>query len=298
MTKRIVRIGSMSKSEKLDQYNLFEWVNRQEDGTKTRVERTMEYKSYEALTSQQEEGNKLCESLCDGTTKVQWEQIALFLERNYPNHYAQIVGGVDDDGFVKVGRKRGHFFYYWKFCSDLKDRETYEKLYGTSSKTTRADQPRALGELLSPDADIWDFSKAERILVLGHWESLLRHDWIDDLLGRAQSYQDELEKRETLRSEYHRRLLEKADVIGITTTGLARYAPLIDRVEAKTLICEEAGEVLEVLPLNLVSYNLLKSHTLTALLPSIQHCILIGNTLGYVLTRRGSHAIAATHPES
>jgi len=43
-------------------------------------------------------------------------------------------------------------------------------------------------------------------------------------------------------------LLERVDVIGLTTTGLARYAPLLDRVASKTLICEEAGEVLEVRP--------------------------------------------------
>ena len=63
---------------------------------------------------------------------------------------------------------------------------------------------------------------------------------------RAENYGGELEKLDTVRSEYNRRLLERVDVIGLTTTGLARHAPLLNRVEAKTLICEEAGEVLEV----------------------------------------------------
>jgi hypothetical protein len=235
----------MSKSEKLEKYNLFELVKCQEDGTKTRIERTMEYKSYRALESQQEEGSRLCESLCDGDAKIQWGHLASFLARDYPNHHAQFVGGADDDGFVKVGKKRGSFFDYWKFALDLKDQETYDKLYGTSSRA-RDEPSRGLDELLLPDSDIWDFSKDERKLVLRHWENLLRQDWIDELLVRARSHKDEVEKLQNLRSEYSRRLLEKVDVIGITTTGLARYAPLLDHVQAKTLICEEAGEVLEV----------------------------------------------------
>ena len=50
-----------------------------------------------------------------------------------------------------------------------------------------------------------------------------------------------------LRSEYNKRILETADVIGLTTTGLARNASLLHFVNSKTLICEEAGEVLEVM---------------------------------------------------
>ena len=236
----------MSKSEKLEQYNLYEWVNRHEDGTKTRIEKRMEYQRHASLDSQLQEGNVLCESLCDGATKVQWEQLALLLRRDYRNHYKQIVGGVDDDGFVKVGKKRGNYFNYWKFNQDLKNREEYEKLFGSSSEIMHRNQSRSLPELLSPDADIWDFTRKERHLVLTHWEGLLRQDWIAELLVRAESYQEELGELEILRSEYNRRLLEKVDIIGLTTTGLASYAPLLDRVEAKTLICEEAGEVLEV----------------------------------------------------
>jgi hypothetical protein len=248
VTKNIVRMGSMSKSEKLDKYNLYEWVNGQEDGTKTRTERSMEFTSLRTLESQQDDGNKLCESLCKGTTKIQWEQLASFLGRNYPNHYVQILGGVDDDGYVRAGKKRGNYFYYWKFSLDLRDSENYETLDETTPKNSHTADSRPLTELLSYNADIWEFSREERILILRHWESQLRQDWIDELVVRAQGYQDELEKLETVRSECNRRLLEKVDVIGLTTTGLARYAHLLDRVKSKTLICEEAGEVLEVSP--------------------------------------------------
>jgi hypothetical protein len=45
---------------------------------------------------------------------------------------------------------------------------------------------------------------------------------------------------------------------------LARNLKLLQRVPAKVLVCEEAGEVL-------------KAHTVTSLLPHIKHAMLIGD---------------------
>ncbi|KAK6591706.1 hypothetical protein H4I96_12262 [Botrytis cinerea] len=59
-------------------------------------------------------------------------------------------------------------------------------------------------------------------------------------------------------------LLEHLVKDGVTTSGLARNIELLQRVRAKVMLCEEAGEVLE-------------AHTLTALLPGIEHAILIGD---------------------
>ena len=50
----------------------------------------------------------------------------------------------------------------------------------------------------------------------------------------------------------------------MTTSGLAKNINLLRRLPSKVLVCEEAGEVLE-------------AHILTALLPSIEHAILIGD---------------------
>ena len=50
----------------------------------------------------------------------------------------------------------------------------------------------------------------------------------------------------------------------MTTSGLAKNLPLLRKLNSKVLVCEEAGEVLE-------------AHLLTALLPSLEHLILIGD---------------------
>lgn len=202
------------------------------------------------MESQMEEGNELCASLCEGPSKIEWTQLDAFLRIEYPAHHMQFVGGMDQDGFLRVGKKRGTYFYYWKFSLDLRDHEKYQQLQGTTTPVNGSTtSSRSIPELLSADIDIWSLSRNERTLVLRHWEDQLRQDWIDEVVVRAQGFQHKLEQLETLRSECHRRLLERVDVIGLTTTGLARYAPLLDRVASKTLICEEAGEVLEVMRL-------------------------------------------------
>ena len=246
VTNRIVRMGSRSNSEKLAGYNLIEWRKSQAATSKTSIQRRTEGQILDDLKFHAADGTTLCQTLSEENHTVQWEQISSLLLREYPSHYSQLVGGVDEDGFERVGRKGGTFFYYWISCSDLKDRAKVDELYGTSSSKRTQDKPRHMNELLSPIANIWDFSKSERKLIVGYWKNVLAQDWTEKLVQHSQNFDEERTKLEKLRSEYNRQLLENADVIGLTTTGLARYAPLLDRVGAKTLICEEAGEVLEV----------------------------------------------------
>lgn len=60
------------------------------------------------------------------------------------------------------------------------------------------------------------------------------------------------------------RLIRGYDVVGVTTSGLAKFRDLLSSVGSKVMVCEEAGEVLE-------------AHTLVALMPQLQHLILIGD---------------------
>jgi superfamily I DNA and/or RNA helicase len=64
--------------------------------------------------------------------------------------------------------------------------------------------------------------------------------------------------------EVDRRVLADVDVIGVTTSGLARRISVLRHIESRVVICEEAGEVLE-------------AHMLSALIPSVQHIIQIGD---------------------
>ena len=58
--------------------------------------------------------------------------------------------------------------------------------------------------------------------------------------------------------------LQEADIIGLTTTGAAKYNSLLSKIDAKIIIIEEAAEVLE-------------AHIVSSLNQNTQHLILIGD---------------------
>lgn len=84
------------------------------------------------------------------------------------------------------------------------------------------------------------------------------------LAALAEGQAVEMAELRAQQQDVERRCLDQADVIGVTTTGLARQVKLLSRVNAKVVICEEAGEVLE-------------GHLINALLPTCQHLIQIGD---------------------
>ena len=77
-------------------------------------------------------------------------------------------------------------------------------------------------------------------------------------------YEKECKNYKAAQQELDRIALEKADVIGMTTTGAAKYQHILHLVKPKIVIVEEAAEVLE-------------SHIVSALNAGTQHLILIGD---------------------
>lgn len=205
----------------------------------------MEGRLHSKLTELEINATELCGSLRDQST-TKWSHISDFLKVNYRHHYEQLCSAVDNEGFQTVGAKGGNFFAYWMHCKDIHNQHLYQQLYGIQSHTPGPTAPRPLEQLLEPTVDIWTFSRHERRMLLDFWTQQIREVWIDKLNIRAEDHIETIQELDNLHSEYRRRVLVNADVIGLTTTGLARYASLLDRVKSKTLICEEAGEVLEV----------------------------------------------------
>ena len=89
--------------------------------------------------------------------------------------------------------------------------------------------------------------KREKKLILDHWKKLIHQDCIECLMLNTQFQRQQIEELNFLSLEYKSRFLQSADVIDLTTTGVATHTPLLHRVASKTLICEEAGEVLEII---------------------------------------------------
>lgn len=84
------------------------------------------------------------------------------------------------------------------------------------------------------------------------------------LFEKLQQVNNHRQTIDNLHDDLNHRTLLQADVVGLTTTGLARNITTLRRVHPKVIICEEAVEVMEV-------------HLVSALMPGVEHFIQIGD---------------------
>ncbi|KFZ11229.1 hypothetical protein V502_07659 [Pseudogymnoascus sp. VKM F-4520 (FW-2644)] len=153
--------------------------------------------------------------------------------------------GVDEEGFQEVKGKKYRVLESW--------------LRGAPKKLV-SNRPVAQLTAIS----LREMSTSERTALYEHWVNQHVSRLSNTLIQALDSYNDSKSALDKCHSELDLRCLQEAHIIGVTTSGLARNIELLQRVGAKVMLCEEAGEVLE-------------AHTLTAFLPGVEHVILIGD---------------------
>jgi hypothetical protein len=237
---QIIRLGSRSKSAMLQNLTLHH-VRQTVDVTKT--EKSDKWKHNQEIDQALEAIKVTLSGLND---PGHWLSIREYLEKNESRCYEELCGDlVDEDGFQQVRGHRANNVKKWlrgahpDFSSD-----------------------RNLSELAYVPLN--DMSASERAALFKSWVKHNSKRLADDLLNAMDSFQDSRSYLDNCHRELDLRCLREAQIIGVTTSGLARNIDLLQRVRAKVMICEEAGEVLE-------------AHTLTAFLPGIDHAILIGD---------------------
>ena len=97
-----------------------------------------------------------------------------------------------------------------------------------------------------------------------HWHAKYRSLLLQDLEEECQRYNRACEQADKAKHDVDRFALETAHVIGMTTTGAAKYQHILHIMKPRIVIVEEAAEVLE-------------SHIVSALNAGTQHLILIGD---------------------
>ena len=97
-----------------------------------------------------------------------------------------------------------------------------------------------------------------------YWHSRYRKFLIQDLEDDCRKYNAACEEVDKTRQDTDQYALETAHVIGITTTGAAKYQHVLHMIKPKIVIVEEAAELLE-------------SHIVSALNAGTKHLILIGD---------------------
>lgn len=238
--EQLVRLGSRSKSELLQNLNLH---HISKDMRPTKTENHEKWQNYAKLDTALAEIEELMSGLRD---PAHWSNVKDYLEKHHYGHFQQLFGReVDQDGFQEVRGKEFNILHSWVKGAPKRITSTrpIQKLLGVNSK---------------------EMSGSERLALHSYWVQQITTELTHRFLHVLDSYRDINDSLKKCHQELDLRCLLRAHVIGVTTTGLARNLDILRRVRAKVVVFEEAGEILE-------------AHTLTALLPSVEHAILIGD---------------------
>ncbi|KFX96758.1 hypothetical protein O988_05185 [Pseudogymnoascus sp. VKM F-3808] len=243
---KIIRIGGRSKSKILEGKNL-RLVSHGE--AKTKSESYLVAKSYERL-----ENNGRLITLTIGLLHAiqknpDWANLKTHLQQRYPDVFSQF-SRFDDDGFKRVGKES---FEIW-------NKGAKDKALDEGSILDRTFQEL----ILNASRDVHSLSTLERRRLVKFWVQEIRKSKtaeLSELVKKSHSIQKQLKD---IHDEVDRRVIQVADVIGVTTTGLASRTSVLQRVHFKVLMCEEAAAVME-------------PYIIPALLPRVQHLIQIGD---------------------
>lgn len=187
-----------------------------------------------------------------------------FLAQTYPRQHNELFGKTED-GWEMVIHQPERIIGRWLAAGSCSEAEL-----------------RSLDAL--EKARLSSMNLAERQTVHRHWLKGIRDPIISRILKANKEFIGAIEQRDRVRGDVNLRCLQQADIVGVTTTGLARNLDLLRRLRCKVMLCEEAGEVLE-------------AHILTALLPSVEHAILIGDHL-QLHPQIKNYELQSTNPRS
>ncbi|KAL8788904.1 MAG: hypothetical protein Q9213_001427 [Squamulea squamosa] len=238
--EQIVRIGSRSKSEILQNVNLHDLVQQI---PQTKDEGYEKYLLNQQLSSSITEIEKLLRDLNAIDTE---NSMKVYLEEYWPSHFGQLFRpDMLDDDFILVTRRSQGVIGHWLRSAD-------------------PDNTRNLPVVVLRESPLDGMSVTERRRLHAYWVQEHAEQLGEKMERALKPFQGTRCDLDTYYKEQQRRALSEAHVIGVTTSGLAKNLDVLRHLRSKVMVCEEAGEVLE-------------AHTLTALLPSVEHAILIGD---------------------
>lgn len=247
---KIIRVGGQSKSKVLAPHNIHALKSSE---SATKAEKYLAHQAYNKLDEHKSNAQSILAALHGLHKNRQWANLKAHLAEEHPQIHRQFKG-VDEEGFRTVGR---HPFDIW-CASDASGsvqkpaNELFQPLMGIEAIARRANR------------SVHSLTYHERKKLIDHWVEEVHRDQVAELFEIVDGATSTRKQLNDIHSETSRRLLQEADVIGITTSGLAGQISLLKHVACKVLICEEAGEIME-------------PHMISALLPTIQHCIQIGD---------------------
>lgn len=143
-----------------------------------------------------------------------------------------------------------------------------------TGKQKKSLKKRLRKELGSPDRmdeeevdsiyDVWDLSPNDRWRLYRYWVNKFSEMMRDKIKEKVQEYQASCDQYREVLMQEDKVIIRRANVVGMTTTGAARYQAVLQEIGPRVIVVEEAAEVLE-------------AHVITTLSRDCQHLILIGD---------------------
>ncbi|ROW01827.1 hypothetical protein VPNG_07777 [Cytospora leucostoma] len=238
----IIRMGSRSKSERLQDLTLRSVAS---SADLTRAERRQMWEIGQDLERIEADASRLLAELsqCFSTPAIR-----RYLSEDHPEHDEELFNKDEHEWQTVTHNRARNVVEQWLDGGDLDPRRAVRNLDVLKSTLLNS------------------MTHAERSRLHRYWLKTVRERLITELVLIQKEHNQVKEQRDRVRQEIRRRCLQQADIVGVTTTGLAREISLLRKLRSKVIICEEAGEVLE-------------AHILTTLLPSVEQAILIGDHL-------------------
>ena len=112
--------------------------------------------------------------------------------------------------------------------------------------------------------NIWEIPIGERWWLYRLWVYELQEQLEIEMVKRQQQCIDDREEYRLAKLQTDKRIMRTRSVIGMTTSGAARYQKVLSEIKPKIIIIEEAAEILE-------------GHVIASLSSGCQHLILIGD---------------------
>lgn len=237
---KLVRIGGMSKSERVQAYRIRELAR---NGTRHSQSQGRRYGLLKDKIEDAEKQIHFLQKKCSFKIGPKWwESVSQHLEDTDRAAYKQLEIGasVDKEGFGKVIAV-DHLWKRW--------------LAGDSPGThfkERAGQP------------LWQLSKEQRQQQKEEWENDMFCEEREDLVDHMRGVREARKEINQINDEKYLDVMRKAQIIGCTTTGAAKYQHLLQSVRTEVVLIEEAAEILE-------------AHVITSLGMDCKHLIMIGD---------------------
>lgn len=221
---QIIRIGGGSRSETLANYNITVATQREMKTNAEEKQLTNAREELDKYVSYLEDKLTILESKLDNMT---WETLDHHLQQGYLIIHNQLTS-TDGGGGSRVG---GHRFEDWS-------RNIFHQ---TKSDPPKASREQLAAILKKAAMNIYHLEQWERHSLVRLWSEELRRDLKKDLFKTLRVASEKQAIIQNVHAEVRRRVLQRADVVGMTTAGLAKNINILQRVRCKVIICEEVS---------------------------------------------------------